>query len=162
MRGLQIGDTWVENPNIIKAETLHHFQNRFNEPHLSRPNLDGVSFKSLTSTQREIMIEPFKEEEIRCVVWACGNDKGPGPHGFNFRFIKHFWKELKPEFLRFIAEFHVNASFPKGLNSSFIALIPKIKDPQSFNDFRPISLIGCVYKIIAKLSTSLMKGKQHL
>ncbi|XP_028223612.1 uncharacterized protein LOC114405169 [Glycine soja] len=65
LRGLQIGDTWVENPNIIKAETFHHFQNRFNEPHLTRPNLDGVSFKSLTSTQREIMIEPFKEEEIR-------------------------------------------------------------------------------------------------
>ena len=103
LRGLQIGDTWVENPNIIKAETLHHFQNRFNEPHLSKPNLDGVSFKILTSTQREIMIEPFKEEEIRCVVWACDNDKSPGPHGFNFRFIKHFWKELKPEFLRFIA-----------------------------------------------------------
>ena len=91
MRGLQIGDTWVENPNIIKAETLHHFQNRFNEPHLSRPNLDGVSFKSLTSTQREIMIEPFKEEEIRCAVWAYGNDKSLGPHGFNFRFINHFW-----------------------------------------------------------------------
>ncbi|KAL5191867.1 Transposon TX1 uncharacterized protein [Glycine soja] len=163
LRGLQIGDTWVENPNIIKAETLHHFQNRFNEPHLSRPNLDGISFKSLPSTHREIMIEPFKEEEIRCVVWACGNDKGPGPHGFNFRFIKHFWKELKPEFLRFIAEFHVNASFPKGLNSSFIALIPKIKDPQSFNDFRPISLIGCVYKIIAKLlANRLSKVMNHL
>ncbi|XP_014629706.1 uncharacterized protein [Glycine max] len=65
LRGLQIGDTWVENPNIIKAETFHHFQNRFNEPHLTRPNLDGVSFKSLTYTHREIMIEPFKEEEIR-------------------------------------------------------------------------------------------------
>ena len=26
LRGLQIRDTWVENPNIIKAETLHHFQ----------------------------------------------------------------------------------------------------------------------------------------
>ncbi|KHN47716.1 hypothetical protein glysoja_026405, partial [Glycine soja] len=57
---------------------------------------------------------------------------------------------LKPEFLRFFSEFHVNATFPKGLNSSFIALIPKIKDPQLLTDFRPISLIGCVYKIIAK------------
>ena len=36
-------------------------------------------------------------------------------------------------------------------NASFIALIPKINDPQSFNDYRPISLIGCVYKILAKV-----------
>ncbi|RZC11532.1 LINE-1 reverse transcriptase-like [Glycine soja] len=38
-----------------------------------------------------------------------------------------------------------------GSNASFIALIPKIKDPQSLNDYRPISLIGCVYKIVAKI-----------
>ncbi|KHN09914.1 Transposon TX1 putative 149 kDa protein, partial [Glycine soja] len=68
------------------------------------------------------------------------------------------WNELKPEFLRFFSEFYVNAVFPKGLNSSFIALIPKIKDPQLISDFRPISLIGCVYKIIAKvLSNRLSK-----
>ena len=41
--------------------------------------------------------------------------------------------------------------FLRGLNSSIIALIPKIKDPQSISDFRPISLIGCAYKVIAKL-----------
>ena len=96
-------------------------------------------------------------------MWACGNDKSPGPDGLNFRFIKKFWKELKPDFLRFLAEFYVNASFPKGLNSSFMALIPKIKDPQSINHFRPISLIGCVYKIVAKiLSNRLSKVLDHL
>ena len=36
-------------------------------------------------------------------------------------------------------------------------------DPQSFNDFRPISLIGCVYKIIAKLlANRLSKVMNHL
>ena len=29
--------------------------------------------------------------------------------------------------------------------------MPKIDDPLSLNDFRPISLIGCQYKIIAKI-----------
>jgi len=52
------------------------------------------------------MVEPFKEEEIYSAVWACGNDKSPGPDGLNFKFIKHFLNELKPEFLRFLAEFH--------------------------------------------------------
>ena len=91
-------------------------------------------------------------------MWECGSDKSPGPDGFNFRFIKYFWKVLKPDFLRFISEFYVNASFPKGSNSSFIALIPKLMDPQSISDFRPISLIGCVYKIIAKLLANRMRS----
>ncbi|GKE24724.1 putative RNA-directed DNA polymerase, eukaryota, reverse transcriptase zinc-binding domain protein [Tanacetum coccineum] len=39
----------------------------------------------------------------------------------------------------------------RGCNSSFITLVPKIDDPLSLNDFRPISLIGCQYKIISKI-----------
>ncbi|GJY54413.1 hypothetical protein Tco_0446077 [Tanacetum coccineum] len=40
---------------------------------------------------------------------------------------------------------------PKGCNSSFIALIPKTPEAKMVKDFRPISLIGSLYKIIAKI-----------
>ncbi|GJU22530.1 RNA-directed DNA polymerase, eukaryota [Tanacetum coccineum] len=43
-----------------------------------------------------------------------------------------------------------NRSFPKGCNSSFIALIPKVSNATLATDFCPISLIGCQYKIIGK------------
>ncbi|GKA85174.1 RNA-directed DNA polymerase, eukaryota, reverse transcriptase zinc-binding domain protein [Tanacetum coccineum] len=39
----------------------------------------------------------------------------------------------------------------KGCNSSFIALIPKTPEAKMVKDFRPISLIGSLYKIIAKI-----------
>ncbi|GJS63615.1 RNA-directed DNA polymerase, eukaryota [Tanacetum coccineum] len=45
---------------------------------------------------------------------------------------------------------------PKGCNSSFIALIPKILDANMVKDFRPISLIGSLYKIIAKILRSIV------
>nr|GEX99186.1 RNA-directed DNA polymerase, eukaryota, reverse transcriptase zinc-binding domain protein [Tanacetum cinerariifolium] len=38
-----------------------------------------------------------------------------------------------------------------GGNSSFIALIPKTQGANKVNDFRPIGLIGSLYKIITKL-----------
>nr|GFC61151.1 RNA-directed DNA polymerase, eukaryota [Tanacetum cinerariifolium] len=41
-----------------------------------------------------------------------------------------------------------------GCNSNFIALIPKIKDANMAKDFHPISLIGSLYKVIAKILTN--------
>ena len=48
-------------------------------------------------------------------------------------------------------------AFLRGSNASFLALIPKTNHPQSFNDYRPISLIGCMYKIIAKLLANRLR-----
>jgi hypothetical protein len=42
-------------------------------------------------------------------------------------------------------------SMVSSLNSTFLALIPKVDKPASFGDFRPISLCNLAYKVIAKL-----------
>ncbi|GKG04587.1 reverse transcriptase domain, reverse transcriptase zinc-binding domain protein, partial [Tanacetum coccineum] len=39
----------------------------------------------------------------------------------------------------------------RGCNSSFVTIISKVTDPIGLGDFRPISLIGCYYKIIANM-----------
>nr|GEX16021.1 RNA-directed DNA polymerase, eukaryota [Tanacetum cinerariifolium] len=41
--------------------------------------------------------------------------------------------------------------FSRGCNASFIALIPKVVDAKLVIDFRPISLIGSVYKVVKKI-----------
>ncbi|CAN4089863.1 unnamed protein product [Withania somnifera] len=50
-----------------------------------------------------------------------------------------------------------NELFEKSLNASFLALIPKKFGVEELKDFGPISLIGGMYKIIAKLITERMK-----
>ena len=80
-----------------------------------------------------------------------------GPDGLNFKFIKKFWQLFKPDVLRFLDEFHANGALPRGCNASFLALIPKVADPHLLNDYQPISLIGCMYKIAAKLLAKRMK-----
>jgi len=88
---------------------------------------------------------------VKQAVWNCDSCKSPGPDGVNFGFIKEFWNLLKDDLLRFMVEFHRNGKLTKGLNSTFIALIPKVSSPQRLNDFRPISLVGILYKILAKV-----------
>ena len=99
----------------------------------------------------------FQKDEIKQAIWDCGSEKSPGPDGLNFKFIKKFWQVIKPDVLRFLNEFYVNGIFPKGCNASFIVLIPKVADPQFLNDYKPISLIGCMYKIVAKLLAKRLK-----
>jgi hypothetical protein len=45
----------------------------------------------------------------------------------------------------------------KSINSTFISLIPKIQGAKEIKDFRPISLVGGVYKIISKVLANRMR-----
>ena len=53
--------------------------------------------------------------------------------------------------------FHVSGQFEKSLNATFIALIPKKAAAMEIKDFRPISLVGGVYKILAKVLASRLR-----
>nr|KYP47550.1 Transposon TX1 uncharacterized [Cajanus cajan] len=99
----------------------------------------------------------FQESEVKEAIWECEGSKSPGPDGFNFTFIKRLWVIMKRDIMRFVEEFHTNGKLPSGTNSSFIALIPKVADPQELGKFRPISLVGCMYKIIAKILARRLK-----
>jgi hypothetical protein len=68
-----------------------------------------------------------------------------------------FWGELKDDIMCFISEFHRNGTLTKGINNTFIALIPKVDNPQKLNDFRPISLVGSMYKILAKFLSNRLR-----
>lgn len=58
---------------------------------------------------------------------------------------------LKDDFVKLMDEFYRFGKIVKGLNHSFIMLIPKREGAQNLQDFRPISLIGCVYKVIVRV-----------
>ena len=54
-------------------------------------------------------------------------------------------------------DFHEHESFVRSLNSTYIVLIPKRGGVEDLKDFRPISLIGSIYKLIAKVLANRLK-----
>lgn len=60
--------------------------------------------------------------------------------------------------MRFMVEFHRNGKLSKGVNSTFIALILKVTSPQRLNDYRPIFMVGCLYKVLAKVLANRLRG----
>ncbi|GAU26347.1 hypothetical protein TSUD_101800 [Trifolium subterraneum] len=135
----------------VRLSVFEHFASHFKESDVARPGVDNLQFKRLTLLEGGSLTKPFSLEEVKTAVWDCDSFKSPGPDGLNFGFIKDFWSELQADVMRFIAEFHHNGKLTKGLNSTFITLIPKVDSPQHLNDFQPISLVGSLYKILAKV-----------
>ncbi|GJW34624.1 putative RNA-directed DNA polymerase, eukaryota, reverse transcriptase zinc-binding domain protein [Tanacetum coccineum] len=115
------------------------------------PSLDGVMPNMLSSDQSKLLERKITRDEIKRAVWDCGGDRASGPNKFTFKFFTTFWDLLEEDVNRFVQDFFVSGSFPKGCNSSFIALIPKVSNATLVTDFRPISLTGCQYKIIGKI-----------
>ncbi|XP_019435175.1 PREDICTED: uncharacterized protein LOC109341686 [Lupinus angustifolius] len=123
-----------------------------------RNQILGISIAVLIGCAEATILESdFTDEEIKGAVWSCEADKSPSPDGFNFGFFRHFWETIKQDITVFVKEFQVRGKLPKGLNASFIALILKIHSPNRIQDYRPISLVGSLYKILSKVLAGKLK-----
>jgi len=136
--------------------------------------VEDLPFCKLSYGEAVNLIKPFSLEEVKQAVWDCDSFKSPGPDGISFYFIKKNWELVKDDFMRFLVDFHRNGKLSKGINSTFIALIPKVNSHQRLNDYRPISMVGCLFKVLANRlrivigsvvsvsQSAFIKGKQIL
>lgn len=93
----------------------------------------------------------FSKEEILIALQESNNRKAPGLDGFNIGWIKKFWPFIEDMVLNFFENFYNKTWVPQGSNSSFLVLIPKNNDPDSWKDYRPISLFNFSFKILLKI-----------
>jgi hypothetical protein len=112
-----------------------------------------------TDNNLQDLENPFSQQEIDAVIKNLPNFKSLGPDGFNNEFIKASWDIIKQDFYRLCSSFQENTSCIQSINSSYITLIPKTQDPQTLNDFRPISLLNTSIKFITKLLANRLQGK---
>ncbi|GAU36842.1 hypothetical protein TSUD_213660 [Trifolium subterraneum] len=154
---LEVGGVTVEGVVPIRKAVVSNFASHFKVVNVVRSGVDSLIFKRLHPTEAGNLTKPFSLKEVKATVWDCDSYKSPGPDGVNFGFIKDFWTEMHSDVMRFIAKFHRNSRLTKGINAAFIALIPKVESPQRLNDFRPISLVGSLYKILAKVLANRLR-----
>ena len=83
---------------------------------------------------------------------------GPGLDGFSMAFFHHCWRVVERDVLAVFKEFYRHCKFEKSLNATVIALIPKKNDASIICNFRLISLVGSMYKILAKILANRLKA----
>ncbi len=94
---------------------------------------------------------PFTEAEIKKATFQLGTDKAPGPDGFSMAFFQRFWEVIKEDLVKLFEDLFAGSLQTGPIDYSYICLVPKKEGARCANDFRPISLINCVQKIISKV-----------
>ena len=98
-----------------------------------------------------VLLNLFSAEEIEGIVKQMKIDKAPRIDGFNGLFLKKHWHIIKDDFINLCNDFFSGQTSLESINGSFITLIPKNQNPETVNDFRPISLTNICLKFLTKL-----------
>ena len=152
----QGGETWDSQEEIRKG-MVHFYKGLYSESANWRPVLGGVKFNSIDAVDAGHLEQPFSEDEVVIALYQISGEKAPGPNGFTLTFFQHCWEVVKVKVLNTIKEFYEYEEFERSLNSTFMVLIPIKVGASDVRDFRPICLLGSIYKIISKVLANRLK-----
>ncbi|TYG49624.1 hypothetical protein ES288_D10G108800v1 [Gossypium darwinii] len=97
VHGLRFGFYWCKEPKLLKKKVFEYFSNYFSFPFRKwEVNMD-LNFKRLSEDEASRLGLPFTMEEIKDVVWSCGESKAPRPDGFNMCFFKKCWQIVRED-----------------------------------------------------------------
>ena len=148
---IRINGVWRLEENGISEGIVNAFRSLLSNPGDWRPPLSGLQCEMLENTDACALEVPFTEEEVYGALLGCSGDKAPGPDGFSMAFWQFVWDFVKEDVMSFFKEFYAHSKFVKSLNATFFVLIPKKVGTEDLRDFRPISLVGSLYKWLAKV-----------
>ncbi|XP_042009092.1 uncharacterized protein LOC121757643 [Salvia splendens] len=105
------------------------------------------------SPEVEALPNPPSTEEVKKAVFDISGDSAPGPDGFTATFYQSCWDTVGIDVVAAIQQFFEGAYLPRSITATSIVLIPKKLGPDSWSDYRPISLCNVSNKIITKILT---------
>lgn len=103
------------------------------------------------------LLNTFSVEEVYGVLHDMAPLKAHGLDDFTAGFFQKNWSIVGKDICQAILSTLNSGVLPPFLNRTNIALIPKIKNPISVTDFRPISLCNVMYKMISKMLVNRLK-----
>ncbi|GKV30099.1 hypothetical protein SLEP1_g38957 [Rubroshorea leprosula] len=94
-------------------------------------------------------------------IWRALNSmkpfKAPGSDGVHPFFYQKLWEHTRSKVCIDILQAFSTSTVPLGWNNCLLVLIPKVENPESITQFRPIGLCNTSYKIISKLLVNRIK-----
>ncbi|XP_062103251.1 uncharacterized protein LOC133814280 [Humulus lupulus] len=148
------GDKIEDDYEKVVKHFLSHFENFMGRSSSATKEMDLECLNQgnrLTMEQQVRLLRPFSKNDVKKALFSIHSSKSPGLDGFGSSFFKGLWGNIGAKISQAVLDFFQDGFLPKTMNETVISLIPKVADPKSASDYRPIACFNTLYKCISKL-----------
>ena len=149
---------WQTKEGVISQVLVDFYAGLFttSNTHYLESILEGVQ-EVVTWEMNTKLTGPYTREEVECAIKEMAPLKALGPDGMPPLFYQTYWSNMGIDITQAVLSCLNSGSILKSINHTFIALIPKVKNPERVSEFRPISLCNVIYKIVCKVIANRLK-----
>nr|XP_025703819.1 uncharacterized protein LOC112805690 [Arachis hypogaea] len=151
IEALMLNGRLVRNQARIKGAIRGFYKELYRQEYAPRIGFRDGLVKQISRDEAVALEVLPLEMEIKEAVWDCGSSKTPGSDGYNMNFIKKCWDDISSEFIAAVLGFFQSAQLATDANVTWVTLAPKVEGAKEVKDFWPISMVGCLYKVISKV-----------
>lgn len=149
---LKIDNVWCSDEEVLKREASTFFKRLFQSADNCAPSsLQLQNIPQISEILHEELLQNVTILEVKNALFSMSPYKATGPDGFQPIFFRSYWNIASNDVWELVAKAFSTGSIPEHLAETLIVPIPKIDDPQSLRDFRPISLCNVLLKVISKV-----------
>ncbi|XP_015931910.1 uncharacterized protein LOC107458226 [Arachis duranensis] len=107
--------------------------------------------RRVTREMNKELMAKVNDEEIREAVFSMGGLKALEPDGLNGLFFQQHWEILNKEVCGVVKQIFEEGLIPGDLGETTVVLVPKVSQPESLNQLRPINCCNFAYKIVTRV-----------
>lgn len=151
---LQDDEHVLTEKSQIANHVISYYKNLFCSNFVLQEQLlaEEVIPKLVTDEVNKMLTMLPSHQEIKAVIFALNKESAPGPNGFGALFFQHYWDTVKGDVIAAVLQFFSTSWILPGYNSNIIALIPKIHNALSIDQYRPIAMANFKFKVISKIT----------
>ena len=113
--------------------------------------LDYVEPNPECNALMDDLIAPITEGEVYNAICSTHNGRSPGPDGLSNEFYKVLFPVIKKDLTDLFNHYLNNGKISSKMKSGLVILIPKGEPYDRIENYRPITLMNCDYKIFNKM-----------
>lgn len=154
---LNVSGTRKSDKGLIKSSIFDYYTNLYHEQAPSRPQLDDSVFPCLAQDKAASLELPCSEEEVLKAIQALGGDGPQAPTGFKLWYSAGAGIYMHGDVMDVVGDLMNNAHIDWRLKSTFLVLVHIKEVVIDVTNFRPISLMGSVNKILSEVLGTRLK-----
>lgn len=146
-------DNFIHDPDDMARYVVNHFSNIFHFLDSSHDSnmVDEVNPTFTDSSMNNLLTIFPSKDEISNVIHNRNKYSAPSPDNFGGIFFHTYWSIIKEDVCNVVIQFFRIGWMLPNYNANKIIIIPKVKDVDSIDKFRPLALMKFMFKIISKI-----------